>query len=234
MLMKKIYILAIFISLGISQLTAQSRFAAAPAPCSTEFTYDENEPDRYCGVKVKNQINSSINILWQREDLILPETWNAYVCDGNSCYSPFVKKCPADNPNIVKANSQVELDVHVNTDGQDGAHIVMWVFEKEDTTQRIKVDYLFNKTLSSNQVKNISMKMYPNPAQNAFTLEYNTGVKRLELISLLGKQLANFKTAPNKSYDISFLEDGLYMVRFIGVNNLAIRTVRLEKRSLRP
>ncbi|MBK6545498.1 MAG: T9SS type A sorting domain-containing protein [Saprospiraceae bacterium] len=221
--------------LFVQVLVAQNtRFAVSPSPNTIFFVPDMTDHNAHG--KIKNKTNANINMLWTREILMLPAAWSTYVCDANNCYADFVGKCPEGHPNIVKPNDSSTLDVHVFDDGNLGeAHIVMWVYEKEDTTKKFKADYSFNKVVTSNrEVKNIETKVYPNPAYNSFSVEYNTGLTRIELYSILGKKVTSYQASGKISYDISFLDDGLYFVKLIGPNEQMLRTVRLQKRSYKP
>jgi hypothetical protein len=228
------YIYLIISILCVEVLVAQTpRFSVNPNPNSISFQADGT--DHFAHGKVKNNTGAQINVLWTREILQLPVDWQTYVCDANYCYGPGLGKCPDNGPNKIKAGDSTTLDVHVTDNGTDGeAHIVMWVYEKEDTSKKIKVDYLFNKVLSNNQVKNIEIKVYPNPAYNSFSIDFNQGLNRIDFYSILGKKVTSYKAMQKTSYDISQLEDGLYFVKLIGPNEQHLRTIRLQKRSYRP
>ncbi|HEX5624679.1 MAG TPA: T9SS type A sorting domain-containing protein [Saprospiraceae bacterium] len=209
------------------------RFTVTPNPNMISFVSDMTDHNAHG--RVKNHTGSSINMLWTREVLMLPTGWSTYICDINNCYAEHVGKCPENWPNVIRANDSSTLDVHVFDDGNAGeAHIVMWVYEKEDTTKKVKADYLFNKVLSNNQVQNIAVKVYPNPAFNSFSVDYNTGLTRIDLYSILGKKVTSYNPVQKSSYDISMLDDGLYFVKLIGPNEQMLRTIRLQKRSYRP
>ncbi|HRI32140.1 MAG TPA: T9SS type A sorting domain-containing protein [Saprospiraceae bacterium] len=226
-------IFTILFCLSMSLGFSQERFSSEFNPCKLEEKVDASK-DQYCHNKIRNHTKRPILVLWAKENLLMPLFWDSYVCDNNQCYSPAVVKCPEDAANEVLVDSTVNMDVHFQTDGtQGGAHVVIWVNEKDDTTKKLKIDYLFNKTVSNNEVKNIAIKMYPNPASNAFTVEYNTGLTRVELYSILGKKVVSFNAGHFKSYDISNLVDGIYLVKLIGPNDQLLRTVRLQKRSPR-
>lgn len=230
--MKYSYLVISFLCINWS-IAQNARFAVNPNPNSIKFVSDMTDHNAHG--RVVNKTNASINVYWTREILQLPENWSTLVCDANYCYSPGLGKCPDNYPNVIKAGDSTILDVHVTDDGTEGeAHIVMWVYEKEDTSKKIKVDYLFNKTVRNNEVKNIEIKVYPNPAYNSFSIDYNQGLNRIDLYSILGKKVTSFKTLPNRSYDISMLEDGLYFVKLIGSNDQMLRTIRLQKRSYKP
>ena len=166
---------------------------------------------------------------------MVPLTWEPTVCDSVNCYATFVKECPPSNVNRISVGGFMPADVHVYDNGESGgAYIKLRVFEQDDTTSFIVIDYLFNKEfVGTTNTKNIELRMYPNPAMNSFNVDYNTGISRIELYSVLGTKVLSFKTEPSKSYDIGNLEDGLYMVKFITTDGKALRTLRLQKKSIR-
>lgn len=229
--MRFIYLIVSILVAG-SAIGQNPRFTAHPNPNSVFFTPDMM--DHLAHGNVRNHTNDQINILWTREILMLPAGWSTYVCDKNNCYADFLSKCPENYPNVIQANDSANLDVHVYDDGNMGeAHIVMWVYEKEDTSKKIKVDYTFNKLVSNKDIKNIAIKVYPNPASNSFTVDYNTGLSRIEVLSILGKRVKSFRPSASSSYDISELEDGLYFIRLVGPNDQTLRTIRLQKRGIK-
>ncbi|MBK7800066.1 MAG: T9SS type A sorting domain-containing protein [Saprospiraceae bacterium] len=228
------YIYLIICILCLDELFAQNqRFSVKPNPNIISFIPDMTDHKAH-GV-IKNMTSGTINVLWIREILELPVDWSTFVCDGNLCYSPDLGKCPEKYPNVIKTNDSTVLDVYIRDNGSEGAaHIVMWVFEKEDTSKKLKVDYLFNKIVSNNEVKNIEIKVYPNPAYNDFFVDYNQGLTRIDLYSILGKRVISFEALQRKSYDISPLMDGLYLIKLIGPNEQLLRTIRIQKGSYRP
>ncbi|MBK7738963.1 MAG: hypothetical protein IPI45_14465 [Saprospiraceae bacterium] len=110
--------------------------------------------DHFAHGKMKNKTNATINALWTRQISMLPAGWSTYICDANNCYADHVDKCPYNNPNIIGANDSATLDVHIFDDGNMvEAHIIMWVYEKEDTLNKFRADYSFNKIVSNKDVK---------------------------------------------------------------------------------
>lgn len=230
--MKHIYLIISVLLCG-SALAQNARFSVAPNPNTLYFTPDNS--DHHIASHVRNHTNETLTMLWTREVLMMPIGWSTYVCDGNNCYADHVSKCPEIYPNYISPGDSSILDVHIYEDGNMGAaHVVMWVFEKDDTTKKIKVDYTFNKVVSNRDIKNIAVKVYPNPASNSFTVDYNAGLVRIDMVNLLGKRIRSYRPTPNASYDISDLEEGLYFIRLIGPNEQTLRTLRLQKRGIKP
>lgn len=233
--MKIFYILCfsfLFAGVGLCQVT---KFEAISNPCKIEFQTDPNVFEHVCYNKVVNRHSRAIELLWERVDVSITEGWEAYVCDNLNCYPSIVTRCPDENYNLVEPNALMNLDVHVADHEIEGsAHVEVYVFERNDTTNKLKVDYLFNKSLSTKGVKNQIIRMYPNPTQNSFTVEYNYGVNRLEIMNIMGKKLMSLQASQGRSYDISSLTDGIYLVRLVGNNQQIIKTLKLHKRAERP
>lgn len=135
----------------------------------------------------------------------------------------------------MKPNDSCTLDVHISEDATGGvAHVIVWLYEKEDSLNKYRADYYFNKILSNTESEIIKLMIYPNPAANFFTIESNQDIFKIELISVLGKKVTSYNARPHGSYDISKLEDGLYFVKLISPNNKLIRTIRLQKCIFKP
>lgn len=76
--------------------------------------------------------------------------------------------------------------------------------------------YLHKNTLATATFEKSGIKMYPNPANNNFTIEANTNVEKVSIINLIGQEVIS-RTPNSKvtTLDISNLESGVYIVRTI-------------------
>jgi len=227
-------LLILIISSACCSINAQnSKFRADLSLCKLIFTTDTLNPtDWDCHNNVRNISSGTLNLMWQREDIEVTPGWEPTVCDNVQCYGTATIRTPDDNFNVIKKGGNMLADVHVYDSAKVGkAYIKLTVFEKEDTSSNITIDYLFNKeSVGTNSIRNISLRMFPNPSSNSFTVEYNTGIKRIDLLSVLGTKAKSYKSEPSKSYDISDLENGIYLVRFITDEGKILRTLKLLKR----
>ncbi|MGB3131369.1 MAG: T9SS type A sorting domain-containing protein, partial [Saprospiraceae bacterium] len=88
----------------------------------------------------------------------------------------------------------------------------------------------FNReSVGTNSIRNIKMSYFPNPVTNSFQLNYNTGIKRIEIIDLMGNILKSYRTEESKSYDVSTLDNGYYLLRIINDEENVIRTMTFIK-----
>ncbi|MBK7225904.1 MAG: T9SS type A sorting domain-containing protein [Saprospiraceae bacterium] len=230
--MKNLLSLFVLISTFLHLNSQTQKFGAELNPCKLKFTTDVNTPtDWVCHNFIRNQSGQNLELLWEREDVILPTDWESFVCDNNQCYGSFTVKCPLDNPNNLIPSQNMVADVHAYDNAKEGsAYIKLHVFEKADTNSRISVDFLFNKeSVGTNSIRNIKMSFYPNPVTNYFQLNYNTGVKKIEIIDPLGKIVKSYETESSKTYDFSALDNGYYLLRIINDEGKMIRTIPIVK-----
>lgn len=98
------------------------------------------------------------------------------------------------------------------------------------TTQTIlQVDSTGNcKALTgiSTATKNSQLNLYPNPAQNSFTIRSSTDEKQtLSLYDITGKQILSQNITGTTTIDVNSLENGIYFVQL--KNNVGISTQKI-------
>ncbi|MDB4347306.1 M43 family zinc metalloprotease [Bacteroidia bacterium] len=111
--------------------------------------------------------------------------------------------------------------------------------QDNDSNYRIRIEvtafggnsvYLDNINISQFLSNNIELqkdatKMYPNPATSLLNLEMAPGVRKVEVLNMMGQTVISqsFNSSNNSvikhQLDINTLENGVYMVRFITDNN---------------
>ncbi|NOT37266.1 MAG: T9SS type A sorting domain-containing protein [Saprospiraceae bacterium] len=236
--MNKLFTLLLLTCLMSVSYAQNKNFEAQDNPCKENFVVDPNNPtDHVCHNLIKNNTAGTLKLLWKRFDVLVPAGWEPTVCDNVNCYATFVTSCPEEYVNEILKGKTMLADMHIYDGGIPGkeAEVTLRIFEKEDTTSYINVNYLFNKESvgTKNQQRNISLRMYPNPAQNSFQVDFNTGISKIEILNVVGNKALSYKAETSKSYDISMLEDGIYFVKFITTEDKTLRTVKLIKRSIR-
>ena len=223
--MKKLLLLTL--SLFCLGLNAQTKnFKVDTNKVGLSFVVDPNKNDHEVKVKVKNISTQKLDLMWTREALLMPENSSSFICDANLCYAPHTSNCPFDSPNELNPGASFDLKLtYVDNGTADPAHIVVWVYEKEDTSSKIKVDFLFNKTIAStNATADVSkIKLYPNPANTAFSLQNANGVTYVELFSLLGRKVMSYNLNGGRSIDISNLSKGIYILEGLFDNKRVVK-----------
>ena len=75
-----------------------------------------------------------------------------------------------------------------------------------------------------------SRTLYPNPTTGVVHLDDARGVASLEVYNLVGRRVQSFRVAAEKTYDLSALEPGMYLVRMLNERRRVLVTRRVQKR----
>lgn len=84
-----------------------------------------------------------------------------------------------------------------------------WVFKK---------DYLAN-SIDETQTNENSFFVYPNPANNIISWEYNEAIIQVTLINSIGQRVASIPKPANKM-DVSTMKNGVYFLQFYSGNGI--------------
>jgi hypothetical protein len=84
-----------------------------------------------------------------------------------------------------------------------------------------------DQPLSLNSVKNLNENpyLYPNPTQGIIRisgLNQSNNKSQIEVIDALGRQLLNTQLSNDNTFDVSFLNPGLYWIRLISETNSTV------------
>ena len=227
--MKQIYfcLFFLFISLsGFSQVLITD-----PNPAVISASPDENDISLH--VWVINNSSETINLLWERKVKTPPAGWLTWICDMNNCYLPSQGICPETKPNVLNPGDSLDLQIHANPNGVTGiVDINMDLFTKEDPSTILStVNTTFNVSTTSveDPTKN-AIQIFPNPTTHYFQITENTDVESVTIYDIVGNKIKSFKAHSGKEYDVSFLNQGIYLVRMNDKNNKVVKTARLSKR----
>jgi len=73
------------------------------------------------------------------------------------------------------------------------------------------------------------IKVFPNPTADYIGLSSDTGVGTIRILNLIGKEIRQFKVIKDLRYNVSDLENGMYLIQLISHENKVITTRRLRK-----
>lgn len=73
------------------------------------------------------------------------------------------------------------------------------------------------------------IKIFPNPTTDYIGLSSDTGVGTIRILNLIGKEIRQFKVIKDLRYNVSDLENGMYLIQLINHENKVITTRRLRK-----
>lgn len=240
--MKRTILLFVIFSF-VTQLQAQITLDLQPmVPTGWADLNDEstNPIDVKAHATVTNNGSETVTINWELITISHPQAWGVAVCDLNFCYNVGVH---AQSFELAAGASSI-LDVHVYPSGSpstlDGAQsgfgeFTMNVVDAANADNKLSVSYevTIDPTVSTTLLPEelLAINVFPNPTTDYFQLEgAESGVERIALYTLLGRELVQFEVAPGKVYDMSAFPKGLYMATILGERNELLKTIRIQKR----
>lgn len=85
--------------------------------------------------------------------------------------------------------------------------------------------YYASNTLSLDNNEFSSLKLYPNPARDIVSLQYEQGIDRVEVRDLNGRLTAVEFNATNNSIDVSRLSTGVYYATIYSTNSSTVKKI---------
>ena len=157
------------------------------------------------------------------------------VCDANNCYIDNFDSCPAGLPNHIPVDSTIStFSIKVKPDGIEGSTLMYFKMYTDSGFQNEVYSlpvYISTSTSSSEQIKESNdLAIYPNPCIDKFMLNKSKGIEKLEIYNIAGKRMKSMEVVRGKEYEVSELNNGLYIVRFLDQNDKVLDVLRLSKR----
>jgi hypothetical protein len=221
-------------------------FLAAPSFSQTDFILLPNDSisltqtvaanDILEGfMKVKNISNSTKTIKWICSDKTGPHDWEVNICDIVNCYS-FGYVVRSFN---LAAGDTGTMRLDVDPHGASGAGFVsllMWV-DGDSANGKVKTPTWNVDINALTGIKNVSatsLKIFPNPVKNIFTVSglENAGNLSFEVYDMKGSAVkSEVKAATNTTIDISIenLPQGIYVLKAFDKDGQIAGTSRLSK-----
>lgn len=205
--------------------TLSAQVTISPSPVSVEGI-SASAGDAAAHSIMTNNASEQRTYRWVRTEVALTEGWESAVCDKNLCWFASV-----DTKDVtMAAGEEGTLDVHVYPNGVEGAAVVMiTVTDLADSTIQAVNMYYFNTPLSTNEVQVEKITMYPNPTDGIFSIKAGAAVKKVIVYNLAGKAVREFETAGKRTFDVSDLPRGNYLVRMLGKDGTSLVTRLLQK-----
>lgn len=228
--MNRILPLFIFLVLFGLQGRAQNLYVSDTV---VQIDLSGNEFLKIVDVSVRNNSgNETINVFWERITNDLPNNYISYICDNNICYGPNQAECPEDNPNIMAPGYEFKFKMNLERSGiEEGIGLIeVLIWEEGHRDEAVKVKYLVNQTTSSSPFSKTALKVFPNPADNYFRVEGVQDISKAIVYNIVGEEMVSFNVSPERLYDISHLNSGIYLVKLVRNNGKIAKTIRLSKR----
>jgi outer membrane lipoprotein-sorting protein len=207
-------------------VTLSAQVSVSPSPVIVEgITAADADVPAYSDMT--NEASETRTYRWVRTNLSISDGWESAVCDKNLCWFPNV-----DTKEVTfEAGEENTMDVHIYPNGVEGSAIVQIVItDVADTTINVTNLYYFNASPSStNEVEVEKISMFPNPTDGEFSIKAGNAVKKVVVYNLTGRAVREFETAGKRSFDVSDLPRGNYLVRMLGKDGSSLVTRLLQK-----
>jgi hypothetical protein len=249
--MKKLYTL--FLSLTVASLsfaqnaeiyTYEDSIIGPTDISGTVFNYTVNTDGTFTHhFYVKNVSGSTNNLSVERKILSEPVNWGDFLCWGrasaesdplfqNVCYSETqMNTNPWTTPDFVTIpadfGGELITDHIVNGPGSACYRYII----KRGVATWDSIDVCVTKTVSIEEVEELSFAVYPNPANDVINISTKgtDGNSTLRVTDVLGKVVLQETFSENKKLDVSDFKNGVYLINVIE-NGISTKSKRIVVR----
>lgn len=224
--MKKLLFIFSLGALQIASAQSLPTFIVYPNPSDTVTT-----PDTYDSPakgEVKNLSNVSVTIKWERHIISLSPGIETAVCDPVTCWFPGV----STKVFTLGPEEHGEMTVHFyNPTGEAASGIVhLTLTNQNNPADTLTAVYTYSTLTSTSELPAPTVKLFPNPSTDFFSLEGAEQVAVMRLFALGGRQIAHFEPNISQQYPIGRLPVGTYVLSFEDKNGQMFQAVELIKR----
>jgi len=230
-----------------AQGSEEVAIALSATKVDSTFVVDITDADLDLAIHtvITNNTEETVQLKWVRKIKEMPDSWETYICiDNFLCYFPesstnYDLDNAINDPLELTAGASLDMALHVlpqNVMG-DGTFEVTIALTSHPDSVIGKVEFnavVRDLTSNSSYLRVQDIRIFPNPTTNYIMLTEYSQVSRLEIYSMLGRQMRSFDIIDDRSLNISDLPNGLYLVGLIDRSGQMVRTLRLSKQSFRP
>lgn len=236
--MVKFVQILIFLCFLIGWANAQSPVSLSLT--TFEYVICENKEYHKYEINVINNTDQPIDFWWElvKDENFDPMTWATTVCDEHLCYFDNFDKCPPDKKNTLPPNGSIPMEVKFFPKGNKGStkmYLKLYsdvnyqnVLVQTDPEGKVVVDCSLTSTKNINVEE--TLKIFPNPTSNYFSIANDNDVSKVSLFNVVGKEVRTSNHFPGMSHDVSGLPKGIYLVKIYDRFGKNLKTVRLSKR----
>ncbi|MCZ2102237.1 MAG: T9SS type A sorting domain-containing protein [Chitinophagales bacterium] len=159
--------------------------------------------------------------------------WGTQVCDLNLCYLENVDRNPRSFPNDMGRGTYAWFVYFVPNEIEGATTLELVLYgdaDHDEELYRIPIDVQAVKTTSVAHVSlGKDIAVYPNPAQNYFSLTNSNKVEKIKIYNMLGNEVKSFYHYNNAQHMIGDIKPGMYLISMFDKDNNIIKTSKLNK-----
>lgn len=213
---------------------------------NAQMTFSPEEPsaeNNACDVAqsdifIANTSSDMVELVWRIDRVDVPAEWELQICDAITCYSYGVESTPPGDTRINRFNPDQGFTymVKAKPNGIDGiGDMDMVLTDANDPSVVYEtipiVITITNCVVSNDEINEDSnIGLFPNPTFGTFKLTEQNSVDRISVYNIIGKEVVSFSATANGNYDVSDLENGMFLVRLFDQKGETLKVLRLSKR----
>jgi hypothetical protein len=229
--MKKIFTILLLALAQFASAQNGSAFEVHPNPIDTMTT-----PDTFDSVakgKISNVSGDTVRLRWQRTQVYLSPGISSAVCDPVTCWDTIV----SSKVFILGKDSSGQMTVHFYNQfydpapGQAGSGIVrLKITNLDNPADTLTVLYSFSTITGTNELSAATVRLFPNPTTDRFTLENAADVALMRLYTMDGREVARFESNAENSYSIANQPVGNYVLSLEDKFGRLFQALEIQKR----
>ena len=248
--MKQILLLSLFLLANLDFVKAQD-YEITPNDITLDTLVDLS--DAWTSGKMHSELFNNtpgeVELWWKITQTSGPSEWQPQLCVNNEsggCFSWDVLSnsaaaLPNPIPLTIQATTYSIFDIGVRPKGVAGCGTYeIKVTPMNDTTNvlvtgvysfKFNVDANCDALVSAtNNFDKSSVKIFPNPTTDYFTISDNPYVESIQIFNIVGKQMVMTSFQNGGAVNVSSFPNGLYLVRMLDNDGDVLTTTRLTKR----
>jgi len=243
--MKQILLtLFIFINVG---LNAQIEYSPADITLDTIIELSDEWISAKIYANLENNTTDPVSLRFNITSDDAPSQWEVQLCvndDTGGCFSWGVASnvdasIGIDVPLNIVANGSSIMDLGLRPKGVLGCGSYNVTITTVDDLSTVLATGTYNfkintdpncETVSISNFDKASIKIFPNPTIDYFTITDNNYVKDIEIFNIVGKRMKLNSFQNGQAINVASYPNGLYLVRMLGDDGEVLKTTRLTKR----
>jgi hypothetical protein len=173
--------------------------------------------------------NNNLRLQLTLTETHIPENWQNFMTEVNSVcrkmypdYGGTVADFSTDS--VLNFNYTIAVD-----SSYDFNNCALVAFLQDNNTKEVlQAENLNFKSLGLQELQQISLSVYPNPASDKLIIKCEFPVKSVKIIDINGRTLTS--SVGNKSeFDVSLLKPGLYLLSVVTEKGIAVRKFSIRR-----
>ena len=247
--MKPVLLLSFLIFANLNLLNAQD-YVVTPNDMTLDTSLNMSDPFDFGKIYTDINNNTAIDsdLWWNIVQVDGPTDWEVQLCVNNASGACFTWGILSNTdtalslvkPLIIPAGGASDFNLGVRARGISGCGTFeVRVAPMNDTTNilvtgifnyRFNVDTDCSPLVATENFEKSSVKLFPNPTSDYFTITDNPYVESIQIFNIVGKHMAITPFRNGDAINVSSLPIGLYLVRMLDDDGDVLKNGKVGKK----